>query len=56
MASTPRDQVIRAIEKDCPDYVPAWYDYLKGQGVTMLRELQPSEEIQIRGFFFQGPG
>jgi catechol 2,3-dioxygenase-like lactoylglutathione lyase family enzyme len=36
--------------------VPAWYDYLQGQGVTMLSELKHSEEIQIRGFFFQDPG
>ncbi len=36
--------------------VPAWYDYLKGQGVTMLSELQHSQEIQVRGFFFKGPG
>ncbi len=36
--------------------VPAWYNYLKDQGVTMLSELQHSQEIQIRGFFFQGPG
>jgi catechol 2,3-dioxygenase-like lactoylglutathione lyase family enzyme len=36
--------------------VPAWYDYLKSQGVTMLSELQHSQEIQIRGFFFQDPG
>jgi len=38
------------------DDVEAWYDYLQEQGAHLLRELQYSEEIQIRGFFLEDPG
>ena len=36
--------------------VPAWYDYLSGQGVKLLTEIKHSEEIQVRCFFFEDPG
>lgn len=38
------------------DDVPGWYRYLKGKGVDLLTEIQHSEEIQVRCFFFQDPG
>ena len=37
------------------DDVPAWYDYLKGQGVKILREMQTHADIQVRCFFFEDP-
>jgi predicted enzyme related to lactoylglutathione lyase len=36
--------------------VPAWYGYLKSQGVKLLTEIIDSEEIQVRCFFFEDPG
>jgi catechol 2,3-dioxygenase-like lactoylglutathione lyase family enzyme len=36
--------------------VPGWYEYLREQGVKLLTELQQSDEIQVRGFFFEDPG
>lgn len=38
------------------DDVFGWYDYLKGQGVKMLTEVEEHEAIQVRGFFCQDPG
>jgi len=38
------------------DDVFGWYDYLKGQGVKMLKEVQEHEAIQVRCFFCQDPG
>lgn len=38
------------------DDVPGWYDYLQGQGVKLLSEVGQSDEIQVRGFFFEDPG
>lgn len=40
----------------CTDDVSGWYEYLKGQSVKLLTEVQEREEIQIRCFFFQDPG
>jgi uroporphyrinogen decarboxylase len=43
MDATPRGQVIRAIERDHPDYVPAWYDYFASEARALygdrLRDL-----------------
>lgn len=38
------------------DDVRGWYDYLRAQGVTLLREYGVSEEINIEYFFIQDPG
>ena len=36
--------------------VPGWYEYLKGKGYKILRELQDRPDNQVRCFFFEGPG
>ena len=38
------------------DDVSGWYDYLKQQGVKIVRELREIEDIQIRCFFLDDPG
>ena len=38
------------------DDVSGWYDYLKQQGVKIVRELREIEDIQIRCFFLEDPG
>ena len=38
------------------DDVPGWYDYLKGQGVKIVRELGQSDEIQVQYCFVEDPG
>ena len=36
--------------------VDAWHEYLAGYGVKILKELKTHDEIQVRCFFFEGPG
>lgn len=36
--------------------VPGWYDYLKEKTVKILTDVQHSEDIQVRCFFFEDPG
>jgi hypothetical protein len=36
--------------------VDGWYQRLAAKGVKLLSELKLHPEIQIRGFFFEGPG
>jgi uroporphyrinogen-III decarboxylase len=43
MSSSPRDQVIRAIEHREPDYVPAWYNYF----ATEARQLYGEDLRQL---------
>ena len=38
------------------DDVPGWYDYLKSQGVKIVRELGQSDEIQVQYCFVEDPG
>ena len=40
----------------CVDDVPGWYEYLRGKGVKILREMQNRPDNQVRCFFFEGPG
>lgn len=36
--------------------VEGWYEYLRAQGVKILRELDEYPEIGVRCFFFEDPG
>jgi hypothetical protein len=36
--------------------VDGWYQRLAAKGVKLLSELKLHQEIQVRGFFFEGPG
>ena len=36
--------------------VSGWYDYLQDKGVKILSEIQHSEDIGVRCFFFEDPG
>lgn len=38
------------------DDVPGWYEYLKSQGVKIVRELGQSDEIQVQYCFIEDPG
>jgi predicted enzyme related to lactoylglutathione lyase len=38
------------------DDVSGWYQYLRGQGVTMLSNLREVPAIQVRCFFCEDPG
>ena len=38
------------------DDVPGWYEYLKEQGVKIVRELGQSDEIQVQYCFIEDPG
>jgi predicted enzyme related to lactoylglutathione lyase len=38
------------------DDVPAWYAYLQGRGIKILREMQDRKDNQVRCFFIEGPG
>ena len=33
-----------------------WYDYLRRKDVKILTDLREVEDIQVRGFFLEGPG
>ena len=57
------DRGFRKPQKDAPvlvtlvtQDVEGWYNYLEKKGAKILREIQDMEEIQIRCFFFEGPG
>ncbi len=38
------------------DDVDSWYERLQEREVTIIRELVTFEDIQVRSFFFEGPG
>lgn len=38
------------------DDVCSWYDYLQERGVVLLTEVKHNPSINIRCFFFEGPG
>jgi predicted enzyme related to lactoylglutathione lyase len=38
------------------DDVPGWYEYIKGKGIKILREMEDRKDNQVRCFFIEGPG
>jgi predicted enzyme related to lactoylglutathione lyase len=57
------DRGFRKPQRDAPvlvtlvtQDVDGWYNYLKEKGIKILRGVEDREEIQIRCFFFEGPG
>lgn len=38
------------------DHVDEWFEYLRAAGITLLTDVQHNATINIKGFFFVGPG